>query len=96
LSDLVKIFVPKASFAKLSFYFPFKTMHCCFTLLVGFTEQEWHSDCEFAADSKAFIFSLLNKEEKPFKVMCSDDCNMWQSKVWTVFSRTIKNTESYS
>jgi hypothetical protein len=47
----------------------------------GFTEQEWHSDCEFVADPKAFLFSLVNKEEKPFKIHCSNegeqaiDCN---------------------
>ena len=39
----------------------------------GFTEQEWHSGCEFVADPKAFLFSLVNKEEKPFKVMCSNE-----------------------
>ncbi len=39
----------------------------------GFTEQAWHSDDDFVADPKAFIFSLLNKEEKPFKVLCSNE-----------------------
>ena len=39
----------------------------------GFTEQEWHSECEFVTDPKAFLFSLVNKEEKPFKVLCSNE-----------------------
>ena len=39
----------------------------------GFTEQEWHSRGEFVADPNAFVFSLVNKEENPFKVMCSDE-----------------------
>ena len=39
----------------------------------GFTEQEWHSRGEFVTDPNAFIFSLVNKKEKPFKVMCSDE-----------------------
>jgi len=39
----------------------------------GFTEQEWHSSREDVTDHKAFIFSLINKEEKPFKVQCSNE-----------------------
>jgi len=39
----------------------------------GFTEQAWHSDNDFVADPKAFLFSLVNKEEKTFKVMCSNE-----------------------
>ena len=39
----------------------------------GFTEQEWHSRSEWVKDPKAFIFSLANKEEKPFKAMCSNE-----------------------
>ena len=38
----------------------------------GFTEQKWHSRVEWVTDPKAFIFSLVNKEEKPFKVPCSN------------------------
>ena len=38
----------------------------------GFTEQAWHSRGEDVTDPKAFIFSLVNKEEKPFKVLCSN------------------------
>jgi len=41
-------------------------------ILGGFTEQAWHSRDEFVTDSKAFIFSLINKEKNPFKVMCSN------------------------
>jgi hypothetical protein len=39
----------------------------------GFTEKQWHSRSQFVTDSKAFIFSLVNKEEKPFKVMSSNE-----------------------
>ncbi len=39
----------------------------------GFTGQKWHSRGEWVTDPNAFIFSLVNKEEKPFKVMCSDE-----------------------
>lgn len=38
----------------------------------GFTEADWHSNDEYVSDPIAFIFSLINKEDKPFKVMCSD------------------------
>jgi len=39
----------------------------------GFTEQKWHSRGGFVTDPNAFIFSLVNKEEKPFKVLCSNE-----------------------
>ena len=39
----------------------------------GYTEQKWHSRGGFVTDPNAFIFSLVNKEEKPFKVMCSNE-----------------------
>jgi len=39
----------------------------------GFTEQAWQSRAEFVTDPKAFIFSLINKEKNPFKVMCSNE-----------------------
>jgi len=39
----------------------------------GFTEQEWHSRLEDVTDPEAFLFSLVNKEEKPLKVMCSNE-----------------------
>ena len=39
----------------------------------SFTEQAWQSRAEFVTDTKAFIFSLINKEEKPFKVQCSNE-----------------------
>ena len=38
----------------------------------GFTEQEWHSRGGWVTDPEAFIFSLVNKEEKPFKIPCSN------------------------
>jgi len=39
----------------------------------GFTEQEWHSRGDYVTDPKAFLFSLVNKEEKPFKALCSNE-----------------------
>ncbi len=36
----------------------------------GYTEKEWHSKGEYVTDPSALIFSLVNKDEKPFKVMC--------------------------
>ena len=39
----------------------------------GFTEKEWHSSCGFVTDPNAFIFSLVNKEDKPFKALCSNE-----------------------
>lgn len=36
----------------------------------GFTEKSWRSQIEYVQDPKAFIFSLVNKEQKPFKAMC--------------------------
>jgi hypothetical protein len=38
----------------------------------GFTEQEWHSEGDWVTDPNAFIFSLVNEDEKPFKVLCSN------------------------
>ena len=39
----------------------------------GFTEQKWHSRVKWVTDPNAFIFSLVNKEENPFKAMCSNE-----------------------
>ena len=39
----------------------------------GFTGQEWHSRGGWVTDPEAFIFSLVNKEEKPFKAICSNE-----------------------
>jgi hypothetical protein len=36
----------------------------------GFTEKAWNSTSGYYDDQKAFLFSLVNKENKPFKVMC--------------------------
>ena len=38
----------------------------------GFTEKAWDSSCHYVEDPKAFIFSLVNKENKPFKIMCKN------------------------
>ncbi len=41
----------------------------------GFTEKAWDSSNQYYSDPKAFIFSLVNKENKPFKVMCTNGTN---------------------
>ncbi len=38
----------------------------------GYTEKAWTSNKQYDRDSNAFLFSLINKEDKPFKVACSD------------------------
>ena len=38
----------------------------------GFTEKAWDSSGQYYSDPKAFIFSLINKENKPFKVTCTN------------------------
>jgi len=38
----------------------------------GFTAKAWNSTYGYYDDQKAFIFSLVNKENKPFKVMCTN------------------------
>jgi hypothetical protein len=35
-------------------------------------EKAWKSTSGFFADPKAFIFSLVNKENKPFKAVCTN------------------------
>jgi len=39
----------------------------------GFTEKAWNSSGNVYADPKAFIFSLVNKENKPFKAITNDN-----------------------
>ena len=36
----------------------------------GYTAQAWSSNDENVADPNAFIFSLVNKDKRPFKAMC--------------------------
>ena len=38
----------------------------------GFVETAWNSAKGWISSSNAYIFSLVNKDNKPFKVMCSD------------------------
>ena len=38
----------------------------------GFTEKPWTSDICVVSDPKAYIFSLVNQENKPFKSVCSN------------------------
>ena len=38
----------------------------------GFTEKAWNSNNQWIGDPKAMIFSLVNKENKPFKASCSN------------------------
>jgi len=42
----------------------------------GYTEQKWHSDDDFVADPKAFIFSLINKDDKPLKAFCLNESQL--------------------
>jgi len=35
-------------------------------------EKAWKSTIGYVADPKAFIFSLVNKENKPFKAVCTN------------------------
>lgn len=39
----------------------------------GFTEKAWSSSDSFVTDPTAFVFSLINKENRPFKIMCSNN-----------------------
>jgi hypothetical protein len=39
----------------------------------GYTEKAWYSKNECIKDPDAFIFSLVNKEEDPFKVIVSNE-----------------------
>jgi hypothetical protein len=58
----------------------------------GFTELKWHSRGGFVTDPKAFIFSLVNKEENPFKVICSNEGRngiYWGSKYGPSFGEDI-------
>jgi len=45
----------------------------------GFVEIAWDSTSEYGElydpETKAFIFSLVNKEKKPFKVVCDLQCH---------------------
>ncbi len=38
----------------------------------GYTEKAWTSNNQYDRDPNAFLFSLINKENRPFKVICSD------------------------
>lgn len=38
----------------------------------GYTDRVWHSNGEYSEDGNAFIFSLVNKDKRPFRVMCSE------------------------
>ncbi len=38
----------------------------------GFREKAWNSSGQYYADPKSFIFSLVNKENKSFKVNCTN------------------------
>ncbi len=41
----------------------------------GFTEKAWDSYGQWYLDPKAFIFSLVNKEKKTFKIICTNGEN---------------------
>lgn len=54
-----------------------KSPNCIFG---GFTEKAWSSSIAYVADPKAFVFSLVNKENRPFKVPCA---NSGQKAIFT-------------
>ncbi len=39
----------------------------------GFTVKAWQSNNLDVTDSRAYIFSLINEEDRPFKVVCSNE-----------------------
>ena len=41
----------------------------------GFTEKAWNSVGQYIADPEAFIFSLVNRENRFFKLMCTNGAN---------------------
>jgi len=41
----------------------------------GFTEEAWDSSGNGYVDTNAYIFSLVNRENRQFKVMCSNGAN---------------------
>ena len=43
----------------------------------GFVKKAWDSTGNGYTDFKAFIFSLVNKENKPFKLMYKNAENKW-------------------
>ena len=73
----------------------------------GFTEKAWNSTSGRVLDPKAFVFSLVNKENKPFKVMCKNGadaiwCSSWHGLIFgaghdiLIASDSNSNKESYS
>ena len=53
----------------------------------GFVKKAWDSSSGLVEDSNAFIFSLVNKENNPFKVMCTNaphaiDCNLYYGPIF--------------
>lgn len=39
----------------------------------GFAERAWLQDGEIVTDPEAYIFSFINQDNKPFKVMCTNE-----------------------
>ena len=39
----------------------------------GFVEKAWDSSSEWVTDPKAYIFSLINLDNRPFKAFCSNN-----------------------
>jgi len=38
----------------------------------GYTEQDWTNTASYATDDNSYIFSLINKDNKPLKLKCPD------------------------
>ena len=47
-----------------------KSTNC--NIFGGFTEKGWDSTGNGYVDPKAYIFSLVNREKRPFKAMCTN------------------------
>lgn len=61
----------------------------------GYTEATWNDDLNVKTDNKAFIFSLINKENKPVKVNVSKGKEKYavvgHKDYWQVFGSGTSN-----
>jgi hypothetical protein len=71
----------------------------------GYTEKPWSSNGGGVKDPHAFVFSLINKDDKPFKVKCSNnayailchsDCGPSFVEDITVETNSHINRDSYT
>jgi hypothetical protein len=73
----------------------------------GFTEQSWSGNDAWKADDNSFIFSLINKDNRPLKLKCPDPTKaIWcssnygpifgQGPAIRIHDNSNQNTESIS